>query len=147
MKKNLLIRPALLGLVFAATLTSCKKGIKEPVTLDRAAGKWSINAIRYQVFNGSSTPQDSTVPWRPVTENAVTFDGISTFQYRFNSAGVINGTYSFLGQDSISITMDGEATRWKILLLTTTNFNIQRTSDNLHDFPGATVISYQSFVR
>ncbi|MBL0355466.1 MAG: hypothetical protein IPP72_00600 [Chitinophagaceae bacterium] len=139
---------AVLAIVFAATLSSCsKKGIKDPVTLDKAAGKWSINAIRHQIYTGSSTPEDSTVPWRPNPENFVIFDGVSAFQYAFNGSSTINGIYSFIGQDSISINLDGENNRWKILLLTPTNFNIERTSDNLHDFPGATVVTYQSFVR
>lgn len=147
MKKSLLITTAILGFVFSATITSCKKGIKDPVTLDKAAGKWSINAIRYQIYNNSTTPQDSTVPWRPIPENYVIFDGAANFQYCFNSSSVTNGNYAFVGSDSISINMDGEATRWQILLLTATNFNIARTSNNLHDFPGARVVTYQSFVR
>lgn len=147
MKKHLLLQTAVLTIVFAAALSSCKKGIKDAVTLDRAAGKWSINSIRYQVYTGSPTPQDSTVPWRPNPENFVHFDGVSAFQYAYNGSATINGTYSFIGQDSISIALNGENNRWKILLLTPTNFNIERTSNNLHDFPGATVVTYQSFVR
>ncbi len=148
MKKNLLSLSAVIVLAIAVSFSSCKKGIKDPVTLDKAAGKWSINAIRYQVFaGGSSNPQDSTVPWRPNPENYVTFDGTSTFRYAFNNSGTISGQYAFVGSDSMSITMDGATSRWKILLLTPTNFNIEQTSDNVHDFPGATVITYQSFVR
>jgi hypothetical protein len=147
-KKNLLFLSAIVGIVFTATLSSCsKKGIKDPVTLDKATGKWSINSIRYQVYTGSSTPKDSTVPWHPNPENYVIFDGVANFQYAFNSPNTVNGNYSFIGQDSISISMEAEATRWKILLLTPTNFNIERTAGNLHDFPGATVVTYQSFVR
>ena len=131
-----------------ATLGSCsKKGIINPVTLDKASGKWSINAIRYKVYNGTPTPKDSTIPWRPNPENFVSFDGVSTLQYSFNSPVVSGGEYSFIGTDSISIKVDHEATRWKILLLTETNFNIESTSSNNTAFPGATVITFQGFVR
>lgn len=147
MKKNLLIKTTTVLFAFAVSLSSCKKGIQKAVTLDKAAGKWSINAIRYQVYEGSTTPKDSTVPWVPNPENYVIFDGVANFQYAFNSPQTINGNYSFISADSISISMDAETTRWKILLLTPTNFNIERTSGNLHDFPGATVVTYQSFVR
>ncbi len=139
--------PGLLCMVLAFQVSSCKKGIKDPVTLDKAAGKWSINAIRYQIYNGAATPQDSTVPWRPNPENFVSFDGVSNLQYRFNNSPLYSGTYSFIREDSIIMNMDGETTRWKILLLTPTNFNIERTSNNLHDFPGKRVTTYQSFVR
>ncbi len=139
--------PGLLCVSLALQLAGCKKGIKDPVTLDKAAGKWSINAIRYQIYNGTPTPQDSTVPWRPNPENFVSFDGVSNLQYKYNSSPVYNGSYAFIREDSIILTMDGETTRWKVLLLTPTNFNIQRTSDHLHDFPGRTVTMYQSFVR
>ncbi len=149
MKKNLLVFSTITGFVLLVVFASCKKGVKEPITLDRAAGKWSINAIRYQAYyNGSNTPADSTVPWRPVVENYVSFDGMTSFQYCFNTSYSTNGNYSFMGQDSISITMNEVTTKWKILLLTSTNFNIERELDNIHDFPGAEkVVMFQAFVR
>ena len=146
MKKTL---PFLLGLTFVAIAlctSSCKKGIADPVTLDKAAGKWSINAIRYRIHTGSSY-QDSTVPWRPNPENFVSFDGKSNMQYRFNNTSVFNGTYTFIREDSIIMNMGEEVSRWKILLLTPTNFNIEMTSEYLHDFPGRKVTTFQSFVR
>lgn len=129
-------------------VSSCtKKGISDPVTLDKAAGKWSINAIRYQISNGSPSHQDSTVPWRPDPENFVTFDGVAALQYSFNSPNVLGGDYNFIGNDSISITINHQTTRWKILLLTGTNFNIENTSTNNPSFPGATVKTFQGFVK
>lgn len=146
-KKNLLFLTAILGLVFTATFSSCKKGINNPVSLDKASGKWSINAIRYQVYNGSTIAKDSTIPWRPNPENFVSFDGVSSLQYSFNSPAVLGGDYQFIGTDSISIRVDHETTRWKILLLTGTNFNVESTSSNNPAFPGATVVTFQGFVR
>ena len=145
MKKYLLYLPIILGIIFAP---GCKKGITNAVTLDKAAGKWSINAIRYKIYNGTQTPQDSTIPWHPVTENFVTFDGVSSLEYCFNSAAVNGGTYSFAGTDSIDLRVGGhEPQRWKVLLLTETNFNIETTSTDNTAFPGATVVTYQGFVR
>jgi len=146
-KKNLHLLHILLGFTFLLTISSCfKKGIKEAVTLDKAAGKWSINAVRYKIYYGT-TPKDSTVPWRPVIENYVAFDGVSRLEYCFNSSSSTGGEYAFVGSDSIDIKVGTEINRWKINLLTNTNFNIERTSTDNTSFPGATVITYQGFVR
>lgn len=148
MKKNLLLLTAILAIVASVIFPGCvKKGIENPITLDKASGKWSINAVRYKVYNGSPTPKDSTIPWRPNPENFVSFDGVSSLQYSFNSPAILSGDYSFIGEDSISIRMDHTTTRWKILLLTGSNFNIESTSSNNPEFPGATVVTYQGFVR
>lgn len=148
MKKNLLFLSILLGIGFIIITSSCKKGITDPITLDKAAGKWSINAIRYKIYNGTTTPKDSTIPWRPTPENFVTFDGTSNLQYCFNSTAVTGGNYSFVGSDSIDIHLGGHDTqRWKILLLTETNFNVERTSTDNNAFPDATVVTFQGFVR
>lgn len=137
-----------MGSIFLLTISSCvKKGIKEAVTLDQAVGKWSINAIRYKIYYGTPEAKDSTVPWRPVVENYISFDGISRLEYCFNSAAATGGEYSFVGADSIDIKVGTDINRWKILLLTNTNFNIQRTYIDNTKFPGATVITYQGFVR
>ena len=127
--------------------SGCKKGIKEPVTLDKAAGKWSINAIRMQVLNGSTILTDSTVPWTPVVENFVTFDGISKLNYNFNKPTATAGNYILYGYDSIRIQIGDDNRKWKILLLTTTNFNIETTSTNNSTYPGAKVVTFQGFVR
>ena len=139
---------------FVATCTlltfinsGCKKGIKDPVTLDKAAGKWSINAIRMQVINGSTIITDSTIPWRPVVENFITFDGISKLNYNFNKASATAGNYTLYGYDSIRIQIGDDNRKWKILLLTTTNFNIQTTSNDNASYPGAQVVTFQGFVR
>ncbi len=147
MKKNLHLVHILLGSIFLLTITSCfKKGIKDAVTLDKAAGKWSINAVRYKIYYGT-TPKDSTVPWRPVVENYVSFDGISRLEYCFNTSSSTGGEYAFAGSDSIDIKVGTEINRWRIDLLTNTNFNIERTSTDNTSFPGAKVITYQGFVR
>ena len=148
MKKHLHLVHILLGSIFLLTISSCvKKGIKDAVTLDQAAGKWSINAIRYKISYGTAQAKDSTVPWRPVIENYVSFDGVSRLEYCFNSSSATGGSYSFVGKDSIDIKVGNDTNRWKINLLTNTNFNIQRTYIDNTKFPGATVINYQGFVR
>ena len=138
----------ILSLLCLALLAGCaKKGIIDPVTKDQAAGKWTIHGVRYQVFTGSPTPKDSSIPWQPNPENFVSFDGVSSLQYSYNSPVVWSGDYSYIGTDSISISVDHKTTRWKILLLTATNFNIESTSTNNPAFPGATVVTYQGFIR
>ncbi|HMO61671.1 MAG TPA: hypothetical protein PKC39_09755 [Ferruginibacter sp.] len=144
---------------------SCKKGVKEPVTLDKAAGTWSINAVRFSAFYGSGTSKDSTIPWKPIIGNNVRFDGVSNMEYCFNLPYKNFGTYQLNAGDSITISFvkdnnrlegidywvkafGGETTKWKIRLLTATNFNIEKTVDQHIAFPGAsTVIMYQNFVR
>lgn len=148
MKKNLHLAHILLGSIFLLTITGClKKGIKEAITLDEAAGKWSINAVRYKIYYGTPEAKDSTVPWKPIVENYVSFDGISRLEYCFNSSSATGGDYKFIGQDSIDIKVGTEINRWKIQLLTNTNFNIERTYIDNTKFPGATVVTYQGFVR
>jgi len=146
-KKYLPLLAGLCCIIFSLPLSSCKKGITNPINLDKAAGKWSINAVRYRLHVGLSNYQDSTAPWNPSPENFVSFDGKSTLQYQFNTARIFNGTYKFIREDSIVMNVDGETSRWKILLLTPNNFNIEMTSEYLHDFPGRKVTIYQSFVR
>lgn len=147
MKRNLLAVCTVINLLSICSFTGCKKGIKDPVTLDKAAGKWSINAIRMQAFNGKTLLRDSTVPWRPVVENYVSFDGISNINYCFNSSTSTAGEYKLLPNDSIMMSVGNDYRRWKILLLTATNFNIETTTDNDDNFPGATVVTFQGFVR
>jgi hypothetical protein len=147
-KKNLRLLHILPASFFLLTIFGCAKpGIKDPVTLDKAAGKWSINAIRYKIYYGTPEAKDSTIPWKPVLENYVSFDGASHLEYCFNSPVATGGEYSFIGKDSIDMKIGSEVNRWKILLLTGTNFNIERTSTNNTSFPGATVVTYQGFVR
>lgn len=147
MKKNLLTVYTLITLLSISCFTACKKGIKDPVTLDKAAGKWSINAIRMQAFNGKTLLRDSTVPWRPVVENYVFFDGISNLNYCFNTSNSTAGEYKLLANDSIILSVGNDNRHWKILLLTATNFNIETTTDNDNNFPGTTVVTFQGFVR
>jgi len=146
-KRNLLTVYTLITLLSISCFTACKKGIKDPVTLDKAAGKWSINAIRMQAFNGTTLLRDSTVPWTPIVENYVSFDGISNISYRFNSSTSTAGEYKLLRNDSIMMSVGSDNRRWKILLLTATNFNIETTTNDDDNFPGATVVTFQGFVR
>ena len=147
MKKNLHLIAILVAFGAFVSANSCQKGIKVPVTLDKAAGKWSINAIRMKVFYGTTLSKDSTVPWRPVVENYVTFDGVSALNYCFNSETSLPGQYQFINEDSIAMQIGDENKRWKIQLLTGTNFNIESTSENNTEFPGATVVTFKGFVR
>jgi len=146
--KKLLLIPYIVSILLVTFInTGCKKGIKDPVTLDKAAGKWSINAIRMQVLNGSTIIKDSTIPWRPVVENFVTFNGISTLNYNFNQATTSSGNYTLYKYDSIRIQIGSDNRKWKILLLTTTNFNIETTSTDNNAYPGSKVVTFQGFVR
>lgn len=147
MKKQLQFISTIIGF-FLMTLISCKKGIDNPITLDKASGKWSINAIRLKIYDGATgTTKDSTVPWRPVVENYVSFDGISNLKYCFNSSSTLNGEYAFIGSDSIRLKIGNDTKRWKVLLLTETNFNIESTSIDKSTLPSKTTITYQGFVR
>ncbi|MFT3681319.1 MAG: hypothetical protein QM791_13665 [Ferruginibacter sp.] len=166
MNKNLPASLLLSVCLLVALMTGCKKGVKDPVTLDKAAGTWSINSIRFNASYGAGATKDSTVPWKPVIGNNVTFDGVSKFDYSFNVDYKSFGTYSLDAlSDSMTITFGrdnnrldgidylvkafgGETTRWKILLLTSTNFNIAKTVNSHNAFPGASsVVIYQSYVR
>jgi len=145
-KKNILIY--LVGGLFLSAFSGCAKpGIKEPVTLDKAAGNWTIHSIRLKVYNGSSLIKDSLVPWKPVKTNYVNFDGVSKVDYCYNSAATKTGEYKLMGEDSIHMTLTNDIRSWKILLLTSTNFNIETTSNSNTSFPGSTVITYQGFIR
>jgi hypothetical protein len=146
-KKYLPLTSILLCVVLIATTNSCKKGEKQAVTLDKAAGKWSINAVRMEIYYGGVLSKDSTIPWRPVVENYVSFDGVSSMEYCFNQSYANGGHYQINGADSIYMQVASESNRWKILLLTNTNFNIRKTATDNHTFPGATVVTYQSYVR
>lgn len=138
----------ILSIFCLALLAGCaKKGITDPVTEDKAAGKWVIHDVRFHIDNGTPTPRDSSIPWRPNPENFVSFDGSSKVQYAYNTPVVSSGEYAFIGTDSISIVMNHETIRWKILLLTQTNFNIESTSYNNPVAPGVKVITYQGFIR
>jgi hypothetical protein len=139
-----------LSSLFAASafLVSCsKEGIQKPVNSEKATGKWSFNAIRMKVYYGGTLYKDSTLPWQPVVENFINFDGSSSVSYCFNSSEVSSGRYTLLPEDLLNMKIDGEDNDWKILLLTPTNFNIVRTVTNHNDFPGATVDIYHCFVR
>ena len=148
MKRKL---PLLAIPLIAATLIflgSCsKEGIKNPVNTEKATGKWSFNAIRMKVYYGGTFYRDSTLPWQPVVENFIHFDGSSNVSYSFNSSEVSSGRYAMLPEDMMNMKIDGEDHDWKILLLTPTNFNIVRTVTNHNAFPGATVEIYHCFVR
>ncbi len=145
-EKNILVY-FLVGFFLTALLSCTKPGIKQSVTLDKASGDWIINSIRLKVYNGSTLIKDSLVPWKPVKKNFVNFDGISKVDYCYNSASTKTGEYKLMGADSIHLTLIGDIRDWKILLLTTTNFNIETTSNNNTSFPGSTVITYQGFIR
>ena len=165
MKKHLLICSCFCVFLIAIIGSCTKKGITDPVTLDKAAGTWSINSIRYNVSYGTATTIDSTVPWRPIIGNSITFDGVSKMNYSFNMPYSNYGTYKIDGTDSMTISfstadnrIDGidsivkllgtESGRWKILLLTSTNFNIEKTTTYNKAFPGAnSIVTFQSFVR
>lgn len=167
MKKFLPLSIFILTGCFLITATvGCKKitGIKDPVTLDEASGAWSINAVWFNASYGSGASKDSLIPWKPIIGNNVSFDGISKMEYCFNRSYKSFGNYKLENSDSLTVTFTennrvedldylvkifGSATsKWKIRLLTPTNFNIEKTVDSHTAFPGATSVKiYQNFVR
>lgn len=147
MKKNLPLITLLVAFISFASTNGCKKGVKDAVTLDKAAGKWIIHGIRMKIFYGTTLAKDSTVPWRPVVENFVNFDGVNSLRYCYNSENVLPGQYNFFSQDSIAMLVGDDSQKWKIQLLTATNFNIETTTTNNNEFPGATVVIYKGFIR
>jgi len=145
-KKNILTY--ILGGFFLQIFAGCvKPGIKAPVTLDKAAGRWYINAIRIQVLYGGILSKDSLVPRNASTVNLIDFDGVSKIEYRFNTTVAKEGSYSFFGLDSIAIKLIDDDRKWKVLLLTGTNFNIQTSTTDNNSFPGATVITFRGLER
>lgn len=154
------------GCFFITATVGCKKitGIKDPVTLDEASGTWSINAVWFNASYGSGATRDSLIPWKPILGNWVTFDGISKMEYCFNRSYKSFGSYKLENSDSMTVTFTennrvedidylvkifgGETSKWKIRLLTPTNFNIEKTVESHSAFPGATTVKiYQNFVR
>ncbi len=79
-------------------------------------------------------------------ENYVSFAAGGNFEYRFNNPAADVGTYQFVGTDSVVSNVTSKVYRWKMLTLTDVLFTVMNTSTN-PAYPGATVETYQTFVK
>lgn len=149
MKKqlNLIIALSLatLLLIFGS---GCKKGEANAVNPDRFGGAWEINALRFSATYPDGRIRDSIVPWTPNPKNYIAFVGANRLEYQFNQPAAIIGTYAYDGFDSLTLNLGDVPQTYRVLLLTRTNFNIERRLASHPNFPGASyVMLYQNFVR
>ena len=100
--------------------SSCKKTDTEPLGSkeDLVLGKWNINRMQIRIYSGGVFLKDSIIPQTPKPDNFVNFDASGTFQYRFNVATTDNGSYLFVGADSLIGLSGTTQYRWKMLTLT-----------------------------
>lgn len=109
-------------------------------------GKWNINRMQLRLFYGGTFLKDTIIPQTPHPENFVQFQAGGSFEYRFNTTTSDFGTYQFIGADSVISNVTTKVYRWKMLTLTNQLFTVMNTSTN-PSFPGATVETYQTFVK
>jgi hypothetical protein len=108
--------------------------------------KWSINRIQLRLYYNGVFSKDTIIPQTPMPENFVSFDATGNFEYRFNTSTSDIGTYQFVGADSVISNVTTKVYRWKMLTLTDEIFTVMNTSTS-PSFPGATVETYQTFVK
>ena len=108
-------------------------------------GQWYISRLELNIFSGGVLVKDSIIPQLPY--NFVKFEETGDFAYRFNAPSANNGTYQFVGADSVVSVTPASTYRWKILMLTKNLLTVRNTTTNHPSFPGATVISYHTFGR
>ena len=133
----------LLSLLFY--LPSCKKKT-ELSNQELIAGKWKINEIRLNTFSEGILVKDSLLTANPQPENYAEFSTGESFTYCFNKPIADSGTYKFITNDSLYTSLGNELYKWKVLLLTSEILNVQNTRPYT-PLPGATLITYQTFVR
>ena len=109
-------------------------------------GKWNINRMQLRLFYGGTFLKDTIIPQTPHPENFVQFQAGGSFEYRFNTTTSDFGTYQFIGADSVISNVTTKVYRWKMLILTNQLFTVMNTSTD-PSFPGATVETYQTFVK
>lgn len=149
MKKQLYLIIALsLASLLLMLGNGCKKAETNPINPDRFGGSWEINALRFSATYPDGRVKDSIVPWAPVPKNYIAFLGADRLEYQFNQPAATVGTYSYNGFDTVTLNLGEIAQDYRILLLTSTNFNIERRLSSHPSFPGASfVMFYQNFVR
>ncbi len=111
----------------------------------QVVGTWSINRIQLKLYSGSIFLKD-TILLLKQHPNYVKFDANGSFQYKFNSALPDEGTYQFVGKDSLISNSLPQNYRWKMLTLTNVLFTVVNKGTD-PAFPGLTVERYQTFVR
>ncbi|MEY2916499.1 MAG: hypothetical protein RIS73_213 [Bacteroidota bacterium] len=114
---------------------------------EQVIGSWSVNRIQLKIFYNGVFFMDTIIPRAPKPKNFVEFGNGNSFKYCFNSTTINNGTYQFAGSDSLISTTPSNIYRWKMLTLTDVLFTVMNTSTNDPAYPGATVETYQTFVR
>jgi hypothetical protein len=112
----------------------------------QVVGSWYINRIQLKIFYNGSFSKDTIIPQTPKPKNFVQFDANANFQYCFNSQTIKSGTYQFKGADSLISVTPSTTYRWKMLTLTDVLFTVMNTSTD-PAYPGATVETYQTFIR
>ena len=138
------------GLLFLTAFnTSCSKAIADSSSKPKeqlVVGKWNINRIQLRLYYGGVFTKDTIVKQTPMPENFVKFEAAGNFEYRFNKSTSDFGTYQFVGADSVISDVVTKVYRWKMLTLTDVLFTVMNTSTD-PAYPGATVETYQTFVR
>lgn len=135
-------------IVILLLVVSCNK-IADSSTIPKdqlVIGKWNINRMQLRLYYGGVFTKDTIVQQTPLPENFVQFQAGGSFEYRFNTATSDFGTYQFVGADSLVSNVTTKTYRWKMLTLTNQLFTVVNTSTN-PAFPGATVETYQTFVK
>jgi hypothetical protein len=113
---------------------------------EQIVGSWSINRIQLKLYYGGIFYKDTIIPQTPKPTNFVQFDAGGSFQYCFNSTTADAGIYQFIGTDSLISNTSTNIYRWKMLTLTDVLFTVMNTSTD-PAYPGASVETYQTFVR
>ncbi|MEP7255257.1 MAG: hypothetical protein ABI666_05740 [Ferruginibacter sp.] len=111
----------------------------------QVVGTWSINRIQLKLYSGSIFLKD-TILQQNHYPNYVKFDANGSFEYKFNSALPDEGTYQFVGIDSVISNSIPLNYRWRMLTLTNVLFTVFNKGTD-PAFPGLTVERYQTFVR
>ena len=134
-------------IVFSCFISSCTK---ENANIDKpkeqqVIGTWSINRVQLKLYYGGVFFKDTIVA-QTTYPNYVKFESNGSFEYKFNKPAADVGTYLFTGADSVVSNVTSKIYRWKMLTLTDVLFTVMNTSTD-PAYPGATVETYQTFVR
>ncbi len=134
-------------IVFSCFISSCTKdntNIDKPKE-QQVIGTWSINRVQLKLYYGGVFFKDTIVA-QTTYPNYVKFESNGSFEYKFNKPAADVGTYQFTGTDSVVSNVTSKIYRWKMLTLTDVLFTVMNTSTD-PAYPGATVETYQTFVR
>jgi len=113
----------------------------------QVVGSWWINRIQLRIYSGSGVfLKDTIIKQTPKPKNYVEFDANGGFKYQFNTTSPDQGTYQFVGSDSVVSNSIPQNYRWKMLTLTNVLFTVVSTGTD-PAYPGNIVERYQTFVR